>query len=308
MTRTRRPSPGRRLAPTGGGGCRTPSASTFPVSTIRARRRWSDWTQFVPAEWRALAQRIARAAAADPNAAVHRRRRGAPRCGLAGALPGDLGGVPQLVAAEGRRPATRSRRGRGGASPPHARAGRRPRASGPACRGRRHDGGHADAVESAAVHRRLLPDRGARPRDRRAGAASELRLRPAPVRGDGLPLPMVVAARARHRRLPVGPRGRRQRRRARRLADVRRPPEHRRGLRDPARDPLSARGRRRCPGGHRGAPTATAPALLQRHALRSVGPGRHGLHCARPPGARHRAASDHQPSRDGGVAASTPPG
>ncbi len=107
---------------------------------------------------------------------------------------------------------------------------------------------------------------------------------------------MVVQTRAGHRRLPVGARRRRQRRRPRCVAHLRRTTGGRRGVRRPARDALRARDVcRRRRGGGRSSP-ASAPAVVQHHAVRSYR-GRCDRVRRTRTGSRHRRDVHDQPSR-----------
>src|SRR3954452_13989988 len=158
-----------------------------------------DWTRYVPAEWRRW---LSDSPAPRPQTRTLRligidEDRPGPRWSALYAETWDAYRAWWLRADGRREPPGRGGR-RGGASSSHARAGGGARAAGVAARGRRHGRRHAHPVEPATVHRGLLPGGRARPRGRRAGAASQLRLRPAPVRGDDLPLALVGTARARH--------------------------------------------------------------------------------------------------------------
>src|SRR6478736_5986888 len=97
-----------RLAPVGArGGAALPAAAGRGLDAVCAAH---------------VAGRVAGPAAADPDAAVHRRRRGAARTAVVGTVRRDLGGVPRLVARwEGL--AARPGDGGGEASTVHARAG-----------------------------------------------------------------------------------------------------------------------------------------------------------------------------------------
>ena len=100
-----------RLAPVGArGGAALPAAAGRGLDAVRAARVAH------------VAGRVAGPAAADPDAAVHRRRRGAARTAVVGTVRRDPGGVPRLVARwEGL--AARPGDGGGEASTAHARAG-----------------------------------------------------------------------------------------------------------------------------------------------------------------------------------------
>ena len=106
-----------------------------------------------------------------------------------------------------------------------------------------------------------------------AGARAQLRLPRLAARGHRLPDGVDGPPRDRDERLPVGPARRHQRRRARRLAHVRRAPRRRRRLRDPARRPLPARDLRDDRRGARRA-RARSPSTRRRTSRCSTAPAR----------------------------------
>ena len=187
---------------------------------------------------------------------------------MAGGLRGEVAPLQDVVPARGRGRAAVLRHERAHAARAHARARARLRAGGRA-RGRRRPR-RADAlvVQAAAVPRRVLAGRvDAR---RRADARAQLRLRPVAVRGADLVDAAAREAGHRHERLPVGTARRDERRRARRLADVRRPPRARRRVRYPDRHALPARDVRHDRGGARraGAACRTRSATTSRSSTR----------------------------------------
>ena len=205
---------------------------------------WTDWRQWVEgtdwSDWRSWLQRIS---SADWAAA--------PWTGAPWEQPPDAGTIPLTLRAfaedepgdqiaghlhatwpvfrrwwhgGAQRPAVRGR-GQGPARGAHARARAHLAAAERHARGRSRRRGGAGAVEPAAVPDRLLPGGGPA---RRPRPGQELRLGLPAVRRGGGPDVLRRAPGARHARLPVGPAGRGQRRRAGRLADLRRPAAGRR--------------------------------------------------------------------------------
>ena len=281
---------------------------------------WQDWRQWVEgvdwSDWRSWLRRIAatdwaaapwpgtpweqaaRCRACFPDPARLRGRRAWRPDRRASA--GNLAGVPAVVAWRPERQAVRGR-GRGAARGAHARTRADLAAADRHARGRSRRRGRAGAVESAAVPDRLLPGGGPA---RRPGPGQELRLGlPAVRRGrspDGLRRPPG----ARHARLPVGAAGRGQRRRAGRLADLRRPAAGRRGLRDPAGDPLRAADLRERRGSRAGAAPDPGAHVVQRH---RAGPRRQPVHGVPGSGPRWPRVTEpgrgHQLPGQGGVGA-----
>ena len=138
----------------------------------------------------------------------------------------------------------------------------------------------------------------ARPPHRRTGAPAQLRLRTTPVRGDRLPVALERAAREGYRRLPVGVGGRRQRRRPRPVADLRRASRRGEGF-GFLGDPLCAGGRGDVAEGVEasGRVRTSRPTTPRRATARARRPWSSSRGTGQP---GHGPGCHHQPSRVGG--------
>ena len=215
----------------------------------------------------------------DPPDDPARRQGGHPGSALAGAVRGDLAGLPGVVPAGGRPGAARTSTPPGPGWPGTCRSSSATWETPGGAGGRRRDGGpDADPVGPAAVPAGVLPGRRGRPG---AAAGAQLRLQPGPVRAGRVLQRLHRTQGDRDQRLPVGAARRHERGRARGVARLRRPARFGPGVRDPAGRPVPAGGRRDGAGGAcRAGPRAGGDGL-QPDDDRRVRRGVHGLRRAR---------------------------
>ena len=205
----------------------------------------------------------------------------------------DVARLPGLVPQGGPAGPARHRHLPEDAALAHAGADAHLRAPGRADRERRAGRPLPLALPAPRLRGGLLPGR--LDRRGRPGAGAQLRLPGVAVRGarvlHGLDRPPCD----RDERLPLGPARRRERRRPGRLADLRRPPRRGGRLRDPAGDPLPARGVHQRGRGARGAGRAARARRPERDPARQGRRLRHRLPEPRSGARLPRRAGGHQP-------------